>query len=270
MGRDGRHGLDLLPDGRAVFTSLEGMNRDLWLVNPKSGSKQQLTVDQGDVHQQPFVTADGQEIYYSSFEDGAFRIKRVGVDGSGIRAITDGKRGDDSFPNVTPDGKTLFFLRKTNGKLVVIKKSLVDENEVEFVLTGGLTPKSDLTISPNGKYLAFRVLEKKSDSSPSESNRESTIGFVATDTTDGFSKIVRIETVPTPFHWDSESRAINYVRLVGNISTIWKQPVFDESAPIKLFETDKEIFDFEFTKKGDTIVALGAQVNDVVLVRDFD
>ena len=77
--RDGKHGIDVLPDGKVVFTSLEDMNRDLWIVDPKDKSKKQLTKNFSEVNERPFGSNGSKYIYFSSLEGKTFRIKRIEV-----------------------------------------------------------------------------------------------------------------------------------------------------------------------------------------------
>ncbi|NJM52513.1 MAG: hypothetical protein HC846_03410, partial [Blastocatellia bacterium] len=74
--RDARHGLDVLPDGKIIYTSLADMNRDLWIINPQDQAKQQLTVKQNEANERPFVAKNGEFIYFSSLNNQTYGIKK--------------------------------------------------------------------------------------------------------------------------------------------------------------------------------------------------
>lgn len=270
--RDARHGLDVLPDGKIIYTSLEDMNRDLWIINPQDKTKQQLTIKQNEVNERPFVAKNGEFIYFSSLNNQTYDIKKIQRNGQNLQTITSDNSANDLFPTISDDESTLYFIRKTKGKSAIIKKNLANNEETELDLPEGFSPDSFLTISPDGKFLAFRLadLERRNEADE-ESSKPVKHGIISTDGDLLKAKKFEINTSQTQFRWSDSSDSIYFVNNSTGNSEIWKQSIFEKSEPKKLVElNDTRIYYFQITKENDLIVSQGKRLDDAILIKNFD
>ncbi len=272
--RDGRQGLDILPDGKIVFTSLEDLNRDLWTINPKDGSKQQLTKQRGDINDRPFVPQTGNYIYFNSDDnEKTFNIERIGINTQNIEKVTGGKSQNDMFPTVSPDGTTLYFIRREKGKSSLYKKILPDGEETEVKLPEGFSADSFPTISPDGRFLAMRQADKqKLFDIEEEVSNTIKIAIIPIDESDSANaKMLEITTSQSQFRWNATSNAIYFVKHTDKDTAIWKQDVFAETKSQKILEIpDMRIYHFQYTNEMDFAVSMGKHVDDVILIKNFN
>ncbi len=270
--RHGKQGIDILPDGRITFTSLDDFNRDIWTVNPKDKSKQQFTKQSNGINERPLVSNDGNYIYYNSAQGKTNDIKRIGISSGQIENIIETKTGNEIFPNTSPDGQTLYFIRRSKGKSAIYKRSLADGKETEIKTPKDFIIDSFLTVSPDGRFLAFRQADKQkryeiaeTETSPVE------IGIISLEDDDFEPKTITVKTSQSQFRWSKTSDAIYFIKHTPKTSEIWKQEVFADVEPKKVIELeDTRIFHFKFADTGDLAISRGNHLDDVVLLTNFN
>ena len=102
------------PDGRLIAydTATPTGGRDIWVVESTGGSPRRLQKEIGDCNQ-PAWAADGQHIFCSQPQGGAANVWRIPAAGGPGMQVT---KSGGAAPRVSSDGKTLFFLRRSNGQ----------------------------------------------------------------------------------------------------------------------------------------------------------
>jgi hypothetical protein len=102
------------PDGRRVAWSTwnRGGYRDIRIVELASGRVRNVTRDRA-IDQQPSWSADGSVIYFTSDRTGIANVYAWDVASGRLRQVTNVINGA-YMPEVTPDGRTLFYLGYTH------------------------------------------------------------------------------------------------------------------------------------------------------------
>lgn len=173
-----------MPDGnyliaRKHFTSGRSLGAgELWQYHITGGSGIQLTKRRNDQQDtgEPFVTADGKYLYYSEdmYPGGNFQynkdpnsqiyvIKRYNFENGKTETITGGP-GGAARPTLSPDGKTLAFIKRVREKTVLYIHNLetgeefpvfdaLNKDQQEAWAIFGVYPNFDWT--PNNEELVF-------------------------------------------------------------------------------------------------------------------
>ncbi len=118
------------PDSKEVVFSAgtSGYHSRLYVVSPDSSAR--ILASDGADNQFPFYSRDGRYIYYSSNNDGAYRIWRVPREGGPPERITEAVA---SNADESPDGSVLYY--SSNGQ--VYRMALADRRP-ELVFEGPL------------------------------------------------------------------------------------------------------------------------------------
>src|SRR6185369_4431456 len=94
------------PDGRLVYSLNTIGNVDLWVMRPDGQEQKQLTLNSA-TNDAPTVTPDGRHIVFISNRGGAFQVWRMQIDGSDPVPLTNG--GGKNFPAISPEGKWVLY-----------------------------------------------------------------------------------------------------------------------------------------------------------------
>ena len=94
------------PDGRLVYSLNTIGNVDLWVMRPDGQEQRQLTLNSA-TNDAPTVTPDGRYIVFISNRAGAFQVWRMQIDGSDPVPLTNG--GGKNFPAISPEGKWVLY-----------------------------------------------------------------------------------------------------------------------------------------------------------------
>jgi Tol biopolymer transport system component len=158
----------LSPDGRQIATSIQrGAGQDLWVFDVDTGAGLRLTHDD-ETNWIPTWAPDGQRIFFSSTRDAprpaSFtgnewygNIYSVAADGSSEPERVTTTEENQGVTGISPDGGTLVHSHVfTNADHWEIMALPADGNEAATPLVSGPYRRGSGTISPDGRWLAYR------------------------------------------------------------------------------------------------------------------
>jgi serine/threonine protein kinase len=251
---DGVSGLSWTPDGRIVYSSIQGGTSDIWMVNSDGSNQKQLTRDTGN-NEEPSVSGDGRYIVFSSDRSGASHIWRIETDGGNPKELTKGSY--DFRPQSSQDSRWVAYANTSSGKPSVWKIGI--EGGEAIRLTNIFTGRPG--ISADGRYVAcFYLVEE-------QINTTSKFAIISFDN----GQLIRLLDFPSSadalFRWASDGRAVMYIDTRSGISNIWSQPV-QGGQPRQLTQfTSDRIFWFDWSHDGKNLaLARGIETNDVVII----
>jgi serine/threonine protein kinase/Tol biopolymer transport system component len=248
------------PDGRILYASNTGGNRDLWVMNADGTNPQQLTAQAG-VNLQPAVSAAGRCIVFSSnrANQAAFNLWRMNLDGGNPMQLTHGS--GEGQPACSPDGRWVVY--SIGGPNTTPEQKTLWKAPMDGGAPVQLTdkPASGAAISPDGTLIACWY---KPDDAPR--SKLALIPFA------GGPPLKIFDVTRTGIHpvqWSSDGQAIHYINVRPYVSNIWSQPV-NGAPPTQLTQfTSEQLGGFDWARDGRLILSRTRYVQDVVLATDF-
>lgn len=111
-----------------VFTSLRDGQRPQVYLRAEDGSVRRLTTDRDAGH--PQLSPDLRSVVFDSAENGQRDLWLVGVDGSGLRKLTDTADENESWPTFSPDGTQVAFAGDRDGLTEIYRRPVADGDVV--------------------------------------------------------------------------------------------------------------------------------------------
>ena len=255
--QEGFYGFALAPDGRIVFSSFEGGQFDLWIMNADGGGRRRLTSDT-HFEADPSLSPDRRYVLFrSNRPDGAavMRLWRMDIDGSNpiqLPAMT------DLAPHVSPDGRWVIYSAwSVSDKREVLWKVSIEGSE-PVRLTDYHTYEA--SYSPNGQWIGcnFRDEQLKLQ----HGIVPATGGRPVRQFRFPLFQYQRVRWTPDGVH-------LSYIGAPPDPSNIWLQPVAGgEARKLTDFKSDY-IYRHAWSSDGKTLVlARGRPAHDVVLLKD--
>ncbi len=274
FGNYGKNGLEILPDGKILFVSTEANDRDIWTMDLANDSKTNLTKDITGLKQYPIVSAIKSHIYFVGISDSSRNIHRMDFDGKNKIKITSDNKYIDSSPTISRDGKMLFFLRQTKEDTSIWKKELPNGTLKKISKDYRVVSPGILSISPDGKYLAFqKATEKKDiDNEKGTPGNDITLGIIQLDRSDKEPIYISVSAKRFTIRWAQTSDAIEYVENTIDRSRIWRINILGGSKPDQVLKTSGMIIRrFVWTPNGyDLLLSDITYINDGILITNFD
>src|SRR5262245_43543200 len=265
---DGYGGLEWTPDGRIVFTSFAGHNTDLYSMNPDGSNRVQLTANAGQDNTDPIVSADGRHIVFTSNRTGAPQIWRMDIDGRNQKQLTFGEEQKESAQcaALSPDGAHVFFIKFGVGPAAIWKVSIEGGPAVPVSRLTNATTEGNLSISPDGKWLAFRYVSVQPEFGSEDSTMQ--IGVLPADGA-AEPKLFDLPARRPIIQWSADSDAFYYVAGIQNSSSLWRQPL-DGSEPQNLCDFPDRIFNFAWSHdRKNLVISSGKQHGDAILITNL-
>ena len=269
LNRDGNAGLAWTPDGNLIYASRITGNVDLWLARLTDGSQQQLTKDAGTNNENPILSPDGKFVYFESNRNGMRNIWRIETNGANPTQVSFSEKETQFCPAISPDGNWLYYLQKSPKGSTVWRRSLIDGKNEALSESNKAAPDSFLSISPDGKLLAFNNLTEKRDED--SENKTSEIGIISTEPKSE-PKFFKIPTMREKLLWLADSKSVDYLENTPDGGKLWRLS-FEVNAPPKLLLVIPKVFFFDFAWSGDgknLALAHGKQESDVMILKNFE
>lgn len=268
LNRDGVFGMTWTPNGDILYVARIIGDYDLWLYRPADESLRQLTRNAGDLHQYPTVSPDGRTIFFNSNRSGANHIWRMDVSGANQAQVTFGEKDVEVHPQVSPDGAWLYYIRKNPNASVICRKSLTDEKIETLTEEGKFAPDSFLSLSPDGKFLAFHNRREKGG----EENEKRNYQIVVMPTGSGDTpKIFNLPASRLVVRWTNDGSALDYIENDAEGARIWRQPLDSQKPPTPVIFLPKTfLHNFAWSANGEKLaLSRGQQLNDAILLTNF-
>lgn len=263
--REGLRGLLWMPDGKIVFSSIEESVANLHSLDPRTGERVRLLNDPEQSSTYPSTSADGRFICYTSNMKIGRQIWRMSADGSSHKQLTTGvELKETAFAcALSPDGSEIYFIKRTDEPSSIWKMTIEGGNLQPVAKFQNGVLDDFLTISPDGKWLAFR----RSAVGDETSDATQKIGVIPV-VGNSEPKLFDLPFLRAPIQWSRNSDSIYYVGGTS-VSTLWQQNL-DGGAPRKILEFPDRVFNFAFSIDGKSLtVARGKLNGDAILLTNL-
>ncbi len=263
---DGLNGLAWIDEEKIVYSTNDEKIRDwnLQILSTADGTRQKLTFDSEIQNDNPTVSPDKQTIYFSSDRNKQSRIWQIDAAGKTLKQTTFGEDETHHFPQVSPDGKFLYFIIKSGRSSTVGRKSLEGNSVQELSGKTQFVPGNFLSLSPDGKFLAFQNIG-------SDANSKFQLAVISTENPENV-EFTEIEPLQQKIQWSNDGKFFDFV--AGNVkqSGIMRQSIEKDAKPVQLLNaTEASIFNFAWSPSGENLaVSRGQLLRDMVLLTNFD
>ena len=148
MAGDALYGPRWSPDSQNIaFTAAQqGMKEDIYLISAKGGTPRRLTSDPAE-DKWPYWSRDGKSIYFSSTRSGREEIWKMPSNSEEAVQIT---HNSADMPQVSPDGKLLYYMKGWPETVSVWQASLDGSQEVKVL--DSVDSEGQWTVGKKGIY----------------------------------------------------------------------------------------------------------------------
>jgi Tol biopolymer transport system component len=264
---DGYVGLAWAPDGKIIFSGFADNLTDLYSLDSDGSNRVPLTANAGLDNNYPVISADGRFIVFTSNRTGVRQIWRMGVDGRNQKQLTfDGEHKDTAqYPAISPDGTEVFFIKYGTGPASIWKVSIDGGPSVPVSRLTNATAEGFLSISPDGKWLAYRHVSAQPEIGGEEPMMR--VGVLPIDG-NGEPKLFDLPMRRPIMHWTADSSAFDYAAGNFNASSLVRQPLVGDPQP--LVALPDRLFNFAWSAdRKNLVVSRGRQQGDAILITNL-
>jgi Tol biopolymer transport system component len=256
---EGAYGLDTLPDGRIVTTSLETGKTDLWIM-AEDGTGRRLLTRGDSINAFPAVRPDGKSILYVSAVPGAHQVSRLDLDASRPEVLA--RTGQNGTVDIAPDGRWFVYNAVSEEHPPVLTRMPWREGEPTAILSAAffaVTP----AISPDGTRVAAYVQPRIEGP-----------GSLQVVSAAGGEVLHKLDFAPPFFRsqirWAADGRGLVVNTAPGDRGNLWLLPLDGSQARRLTNFEDQTIFAFAPLRRGSGwVVARGEQSRDALLITGF-
>ncbi len=265
---DGYAGLAWTPDDRIVFSSFANNVTDLHSINPDGAARVQLIQNAGQDNTDPSIAADGSSVVFTSTRTGSPQIWRMDIDGDNQRQLTfdEANKERSIAGTLSPDGREVYFIKLGGGAAAIWKMPIEGGPALKVSNLKDAAAESFVSVSPDGKWLAYRHVAKRSEVQNEE--RTIQVGVIASDGS-GEPKIFDLPMRRSMVQWTRDSSAFYFSPGQFNESSIELQSLNDHTAK-KIVDFPDRVFSFAWSPDGKSLaVARGRQMGDAILISNL-
>jgi serine/threonine protein kinase/Tol biopolymer transport system component len=246
------NGVGWMPNGKILYGSSAGSDRNIWVMNGDGSGATPLTND-GFVNDNPVATPDGRYIIYQSERRGHSNVWRMNADGSNARQLTFGNSANN--PSVTPDSRWIVYAAASVATTRLWKVSIDGGDPEELTTATSHFP----VVSPDGTSIVFWYYG--GGAAPV------TLSIVPIS---GGTLLQSFRVATESFRWERDGRALIYVDSTPGYSNFVRLPLnTGVPAPISAF-TSKRISAFDISRDGKRVVFVRSAADiDVVKIGGF-
>jgi eukaryotic-like serine/threonine-protein kinase len=255
VNEEGFRGFAFTPDGRIVFSSFEGSESDIWIMNPDGSGRQRLTSD-AYLDENPAVSPDGRYVVFISNRATGGNVPnlwRMDIDGTNLKQLTN---VFDVDPDISPDGHWVIYNSWTPSEGSALWKVPINGGDRVRVTDYHTEHQS---YSPDGQWIGFisNVNGQRNAIIPSSGGVKPIKEF----TFPGFQYF--------QLRWTPDSKHLSFIGPPPDPSNIWLQPIeTGEARPLTNFKSEY-IYRHAWSRDGKTLgLARGFVSADVVLLKD--
>ncbi|NNE99151.1 MAG: hypothetical protein HKN25_09050 [Pyrinomonadaceae bacterium] len=189
-----------------------------------------------------------------TFFENKNRIWKADFEGTNAEKVNLGDAPKITMPAVSHDDKWLYFVKRGNDGSAIWRAS-IDGGNPELVLNAkNFSPETFLSVSPDGKYLAFvYVTPEKITGDDANSGNFRKFGFLDLATNE--IKVVKVPAYRSILRWTNGGKSFDFPKYTKKGTAIFRKDVESEADPIKIFELENEIiFRFDWSPSGEDLV----------------
>jgi Tol biopolymer transport system component/DNA-binding winged helix-turn-helix (wHTH) protein len=254
---DGAVGLASLPEGRITYSTRNGEDSDIWLLQERDGLREGIPLTSDPSTEGGMcVPRDGTVIVFSSDRTGGSHLFRMNIDGSELKALTSGNERESS-PDCVADGSTVLF--ESGSK--IWKVPIGGGDPVRLTEFDCVAPSA----SPDGNF--FSCIQPVGVQLQNTSLKIVPI--------DGGDAIKSFDVIPfawyhRPARWTPDGSAIVFKKTENQIGNLWRQDL-KGGDPVKITDFRSEtIFNHVYSYDGKQIIlSRGKVAFDTVMIRNF-
>lgn len=265
---DGYVGLACAPDDKMIFSVRSGETTDLYSMKADGSDRIQLTANAGQDNNFPAVSQDGRFVVFTSTRTGATQIWRMDGDGRNQKQLTfgDETRETAQYPALSPDGSEVFFIKRGAGPSAIWKVPIDGGAPVQVSHLTHAAAEGFLSISPDGKWLAYRHVSVQPGVKSDE--RTLRIGTIPVDGI-GEPKFFDLPIRRPVTQWTTDSTAFDYPAGTFNSSRLVRQR-FTGGEPQLICEVPDRIFNLAWSRdRKNLFVSRGRQQGDAILITNL-
>lgn len=260
---DGYHGLLHRKDGSLVFTKTEGKETDIWVTDAEGKAAKAIHAEPG-YSVMPVAPPDGRYLVFNIQKDKTSKIWRSNPDGSGAVQLSEPDPAIVDFnPQLTPDGATVIFQRKSgDGEKFALMRMSIEGGQAEKFYEAEGRSVFNPRVSPDGERLAYTTYDLKTFQKKL---------FIAKIRDGRFGEVEKeIEyNLINQYAWSPDSKSLTVLTNRSGVQNIWHQPI-DGSAPTQITDFKSgRIMNFAWAADGkELFLVRGNTNNDLILIKD--